>query len=215
MTLLRSLDSTYWSSASASRESALQAGPEEGSDSQALRNAAQCRRYRLPNTPPCCAVLQVYADVADVEAYRRLGVTYPDLCCPQMLDNDPDLFFGFWGMCVNEYRDTTPHAGFDILLQWKQFVMERSREYPTKKAIFEHFQQQLSLAGTSLQRFSRYVSLWSSADLLFGFLGDVHERPQRDSPHGIQNTAEAEANCSGTLQAGYRGKKAFSDATYP
>ncbi|RHY55412.1 hypothetical protein DYB34_003224 [Aphanomyces astaci] len=34
--------------------------------------------------------------------------------------DDMSIFLGFWGESFNQYRNTTPHAGYDILKRWKQ-----------------------------------------------------------------------------------------------
>jgi hypothetical protein len=62
--------------------------------------------------------LPVYKDIANVDAYKRMQVTYSDLCTPDWLQRDPDIFFGFWGSCFNDYLDTHPHKGYDICKAW-------------------------------------------------------------------------------------------------
>ena len=64
--------------------------------------------------------LAVYKDIADVPAYRARNLTYRDICEPDWLDSHPDLFYGFWGSCFNDYRDVKPHDGYQILLAWCQ-----------------------------------------------------------------------------------------------
>ncbi|RHY90055.1 hypothetical protein DYB37_002284 [Aphanomyces astaci] len=64
--------------------------------------------------------LPVYKDIADVLAYHQLGVDYQDLCDPYWIYDDMSIFLGFWGESFNQYRNTTPHAGYDILKRWKQ-----------------------------------------------------------------------------------------------
>ncbi|KAL6047019.1 NADdependent protein deacetylase, SIR2 family [Balamuthia mandrillaris] len=64
--------------------------------------------------------LPVYRDIANVEAYNTQRLTYADLCNPCWLKDDPELFFGFWGKCFNDYRDTEPHEGYHLLYQWKE-----------------------------------------------------------------------------------------------
>jgi len=43
--------------------------------------------------------LSVYKDVADVKAYRDRNLTYSSICEPHWLEDDPELFYGFWGKC--------------------------------------------------------------------------------------------------------------------
>ena len=52
--------------------------------------------------------LAVYKDVADVPAYHERNLTYRDICVPRFLDEEPELFYGFWGSCFNDYRETSP-----------------------------------------------------------------------------------------------------------
>jgi len=69
--------------------------------------------------------LAVYKDVADVTAYRERNVTYHDLCNPSVLDEDPSLFYGFWGGCMNEYRRTSPHDGYATIAKWRDELFAR------------------------------------------------------------------------------------------
>ena len=62
--------------------------------------------------------LAVYADVAKVPAYRDRKLTYQDVCQPHWLFEEPDLFWGFWGQCYNDYRLTDPHEGYEIVHHW-------------------------------------------------------------------------------------------------
>uniref|UniRef100_A0A7S4PKJ3 Deacetylase sirtuin-type domain-containing protein n=1 Tax=Guillardia theta TaxID=55529 RepID=A0A7S4PKJ3_GUITH len=62
--------------------------------------------------------LPVYKDIADVDAYKKMDVTYADLCVPDWLLKDPEIFYGFWGSCYNDYLGTTPHKGYEIVKEW-------------------------------------------------------------------------------------------------
>ncbi|CAK0880851.1 unnamed protein product [Prorocentrum cordatum] len=62
--------------------------------------------------------LAVYADVARVEAYAKRGLQYHDICQPHWLESEPELFWGFWGQCFNDYRSTPPHEGYAIIDGW-------------------------------------------------------------------------------------------------
>jgi len=72
--------------------------------------------------------LAVYKDIADVNAYRKLKLKYYDLCDPQLLDSNPELFFGFWGQCFNDYRTKKPHAGYEIIKSWKEILYKKYNE---------------------------------------------------------------------------------------
>ena len=43
-----------------------------------------------------------------------------DLCQPEWIEEDPEIFYGFWGMCFNDYRGAQPHEGYAILQRWLQ-----------------------------------------------------------------------------------------------
>ena len=72
--------------------------------------------------------LAAYADVAQVKAYREQGLDYMDICQPQWLYADPELFYGFWGQCFNDYRQTAPHEGYDMIVRWKEIIERRNDE---------------------------------------------------------------------------------------
>ena len=63
--------------------------------------------------------LAVYADVADIEPYKERGLEYHDICEPHWQESEPELFWGFWGMCYNDYRRTAPHRGYAIIRAWR------------------------------------------------------------------------------------------------
>ncbi|KAE8995285.1 hypothetical protein PR001_g20127 [Phytophthora rubi] len=63
--------------------------------------------------------LPVYADIAKVDAYKLMDVEYQDVCDPYMLEQDEEVFYGFWGSCTNSYRDTKYHPGYHILRKWR------------------------------------------------------------------------------------------------
>ena len=70
--------------------------------------------------------LAIYRDVADVEAYHQRGLTYRDICQPEWLRNDPELFYGFWGGCFNDYRNVTPHEGYRTIQKWANLSFRQS-----------------------------------------------------------------------------------------
>lgn len=64
--------------------------------------------------------LAVYGDLAQVPAYATRGLTYSDLSRPPLLHQNPELFWGFWGQSFNDYRDTAPHVGYEIIHRWAE-----------------------------------------------------------------------------------------------
>jgi len=63
--------------------------------------------------------LAVYEDIAGVKAYQDLGYKYHNVCRPEWLSHDPEIFYGFWGTCFNDYRKTQPHDGYAIIRKWR------------------------------------------------------------------------------------------------
>merc|ERR1719507_1439564 len=62
--------------------------------------------------------LAIYADIAKVDAYAARGLEYQDVCRP--LVTEPELFWGFWGQCFNDYRSTMPQEGYKIIDHWAE-----------------------------------------------------------------------------------------------
>src|SRR5437867_8631899 len=50
--------------------------------------------------------------------YARLGLNFIALANPRWFRDSPELAWGFYGHRLNLYRQTTPHAGFQILRKW-------------------------------------------------------------------------------------------------
>ncbi|TGU71600.1 NAD-dependent deacetylase [Geomonas terrae] len=50
--------------------------------------------------------------------YQRLGISFVDAANPDHFEHDPAFGWGFYGHRANLYRDTVPHAGFALLLEW-------------------------------------------------------------------------------------------------
>jgi NAD-dependent SIR2 family protein deacetylase len=50
--------------------------------------------------------------------YARLGLSFVDAANPEHFQRDPAFGWGFYGHRTNLYRETVPHAGFDILRGW-------------------------------------------------------------------------------------------------
>ncbi len=50
--------------------------------------------------------------------YERLGLSFVDAANPRHFERDPLFGWGFYGHRTNLYRQTEPHAGFSLLLDW-------------------------------------------------------------------------------------------------
>lgn len=50
--------------------------------------------------------------------YERLGLSFIDAANPRHFEEDPLFGWGFYGHRTNLYRQTEPHAGFSLLLDW-------------------------------------------------------------------------------------------------
>jgi len=51
-------------------------------------------------------------------ALREARLDFVRIASPRAFRRDPELAWGFYGHRLNLYRDTTPHAGFEILRRW-------------------------------------------------------------------------------------------------
>lgn len=50
--------------------------------------------------------------------FEERGLDFYDLANPRWFRKDPELAWGFYGHRLHLYRETTPHAGFDLLREW-------------------------------------------------------------------------------------------------
>jgi NAD-dependent SIR2 family protein deacetylase len=50
--------------------------------------------------------------------YERLGITFVDAANPASFEREPAFGWGFYGHRAGLYRETVPHRGFRILLDW-------------------------------------------------------------------------------------------------
>jgi NAD-dependent SIR2 family protein deacetylase len=57
--------------------------------------------------------------------YERLGLSFVEAANPAHFDRDPRFGWGFYGHRTNLYRETVPHAGFGIIMEWiERFGLE-------------------------------------------------------------------------------------------
>jgi len=52
--------------------------------------------------------------------YERLGLSFVDAANPGHFERDPAFGWGFYGHRTNLYRQTVPHRGFQLLLDWAE-----------------------------------------------------------------------------------------------
>lgn len=69
---------------------------------------------------------------------RDLGVNFADMANPAWFERDPELAWGFYGHRLQLYRETRPHAGFDILRGWADSKSEGAFVYTSN--VDGHFQ---------------------------------------------------------------------------
>ncbi len=50
--------------------------------------------------------------------YAEKGLSFVDMANPSWFHSDPEFAWGFYGHRLELYRNTPPHKGFDILLNW-------------------------------------------------------------------------------------------------
>lgn len=75
--------------------------------------------------------------------YERLGLSFVDAANPRHFETDPLFGWGFYGHRTNLYRQTEPHAGFSLLLDWareynlRTFVVTSNVDGQFQKAGFD------------------------------------------------------------------------------
>ncbi len=73
--------------------------------------------------------------------YEHLGLSFSDLANPHWFDKDPAFAWGFYGHRQNLYRQTIPHAGFEILRQLpRPFVFTSNLDGQFQQAGFDENQ---------------------------------------------------------------------------
>ena len=58
--------------------------------------------------------------------YARLGLSFAECANPEHFERDPAFGWGFYGHRTNLYRETEPHAGFQIIKDW---ITRNSADY--------------------------------------------------------------------------------------
>jgi NAD-dependent SIR2 family protein deacetylase len=57
--------------------------------------------------------------------YQRLGINFMEAANPEQFERDPAFGWGFYGHRSNLYRQTVPHRGFRLLLDWiERFALQ-------------------------------------------------------------------------------------------
>ena len=75
--------------------------------------------------------------------YRRLGISFVEAANPAHFQRDPAFGWGFYGHRANLYRETVPHAGFELLQRWVErfcldyFVVTSNVDGQFQKAGFD------------------------------------------------------------------------------
>ncbi len=75
--------------------------------------------------------------------YERLGLSFIQAANPEHFERDPEFGWGFYGHRTNLYRQTEPHAGFQLLRDWieryqlKHFVVTSNVDGQFQKAGFD------------------------------------------------------------------------------
>jgi NAD-dependent SIR2 family protein deacetylase len=53
-------------------------------------------------------------------ALKQAAIDFIDIANPRSFETDPELAWGFYGHRLNLYRETVPHAGFQLLRTWAE-----------------------------------------------------------------------------------------------
>ena len=107
--------------------------------------------------------------------YRQLGLDFMQLATPEVFVRDPELVWGFYGHRLRQYRETEPHAGFEILKRWaagrevkdSAFVLTSNVDGQFQKAGFDS-ERVVEIHGSIfLAQCARLCSrrIWSVADI--------------------------------------------------
>ena len=48
----------------------------------------------------------------------KLGISFSEMANPMWFERNPKLAWAFYGHRLNLYRKTTPHKGFELMLNW-------------------------------------------------------------------------------------------------
>jgi NAD-dependent SIR2 family protein deacetylase len=70
--------------------------------------------------------------------FAQLGLSFADVANPAWFRRDPALAWGFYGHRMHLYRDTVPHAGFDIL---RAFAALKERSFVFTSNVDGQFQK--------------------------------------------------------------------------
>lgn len=79
-------------------------------------------------------------------ALGQRGLQFQEVACPRTFETDPALAWGFYGHRLNLYRQTKPHAGFDILRRWAGRTMHGFGVFTSN--VDGHFQRAGFTGGT-------------------------------------------------------------------
>lgn len=53
-------------------------------------------------------------------ALAKSGIAFEDIASPQTFEDDPELAWGFYAHRLNLYRETEPHEGYRLLIEWSR-----------------------------------------------------------------------------------------------
>eukprot|EP01051_Picozoa_sp_SAG22_P014350 SAG22_NODE_1728_length_3710_cov_1.760731_5_plen_108_part_00 len=90
-----------------------------------------------------------------------MGLTYADLCDPVWIAQDPQIFFGFWGTCLNNYMVRAVLAA--SVTAWKGTVLDRKAVEARQKGSA----LQLTVAPLAFARSGWHIVLPSHQTLPF------------------------------------------------
>merc|ERR550539_866531 len=112
--------------------------------------------------------LATYPDIADIKPYRKQNLDYMELCQPKWLSKNPGLFFGFWGDCTNVYRETKPHAGYDIIKSWRDNLVLKNCRFKEEfaKCVQRRIDDEIKSYGECAHHVTKepFFSLTSNVD---------------------------------------------------
>jgi len=110
--------------------------------------------------------LAVFNDIAKIEAYEKRKLNYINLCKPSLIENEPELFYGFWGKCFDDYRTVVPHQGYFHVKSWKEkYFSWKGQPWEEKlRSRFESKMERYAIKGISMDEIWPFFVLTSNID---------------------------------------------------
>lgn len=102
------------------------------------------------------------------------GVTYDHAAGSDTMARDPELFYAFWFASLQNYVNTEPHAGYDVLRAWRLLVEARGRGRTAKDAAFAKIHRPVFVLTSNVDGWSLQKGV-AAPDGLAQIHGSIHQ----------------------------------------